>query len=137
MTAMHCTYAPQARRFVPPQLPLVQLCGCAAPPDCSAASRHAHSRRGWLRYTLGGLYLARYDDSPVGAFDEVGLGAFCAAYPPVSQAAAQAVALAGLVWNPPTSCAWAAKVYVSNDAARKHGVRVRSIDGRHWMSTMH
>jgi membrane protein insertase Oxa1/YidC/SpoIIIJ len=26
----------------------------------------------------------------------------------------QLVALAGLVWNPPTSCAWAARVYVSN-----------------------
>ncbi len=24
-----------------------------------------------LRYTLGGFYLARYSDSPVGAFDEV------------------------------------------------------------------
>jgi hypothetical protein len=24
------------------------------------------------RYTLGGFYLARYDDSPVGAFEEVG-----------------------------------------------------------------
>ena len=23
------------------------------------------------RYTLGGFYLARYDDSPVGAFEEV------------------------------------------------------------------
>lgn len=26
------------------------------------------------RYTLGGFYLARYDDSPAGEFDEVGLG---------------------------------------------------------------
>ena len=26
----------------------------------------------------------------------------------------QLVALAGLVWNAPTSCAWAARVYVSN-----------------------
>ena len=25
------------------------------------------------RYTLGGFYLARYSDSPVGAFEEVGL----------------------------------------------------------------
>ena len=25
-----------------------------------------------LSYTLGGFYLARYEDSPVGAFDEVG-----------------------------------------------------------------
>lgn len=47
------------------------------------------------RYTLGGFYLARYDDSPAGAFDEL-------------------VALAGLVWNAPTSCAWAARVFVNN-----------------------
>lgn len=56
---------------------------------------------GW---TLGGIYLARYSDSPVGAFDEL-------------------VVLAGLVWNPPTSCAWAQRVYVSNRAARNHGLR--------------
>ena len=36
----------------------------------------------------------------------------------------QIVALAGLVWNPPTSCAWAARVYVTNAAAWKHGVKV-------------
>ena len=36
------------------------------------------------------------------------------------------VALAGLVWNAPTSCAWAAKVYVNNAAARRHGVQVRA-----------
>ena len=29
--------------------------------------------------------------------------------------------MAGLVWNAPTSCAWAARVYVSNRAARNHG----------------
>eukprot|EP00892_Ulva_mutabilis_P011491 jgi/Ulvmu1/8714/UM047_0054.1 len=56
---------------------------------------------GW---TLGGVYLARYSDSPVGAFDEL-------------------VVLAGLVWNPPTSCAWAQRVYVNNRAARNHGLR--------------
>jgi hypothetical protein len=49
------------------------------------------------------VYLARYSDSPVGAFDEL-------------------VVLAGLVWNPPTSCAWAQRVYVSNKAARNHGL---------------
>ncbi|PNH03494.1 hypothetical protein TSOC_010447, partial [Tetrabaena socialis] len=54
-------------------------------------------------HTLGGFYLARYTDSPVGAFDEL-------------------VALAGLVWNAPTSCAWAARVYVNNREARDHGV---------------
>ncbi|DBA85144.1 TPA: hypothetical protein ACH3X2_005862 [Trebouxia sp. C0005] len=55
-----------------------------------------------LRYTLGGFYLARYSDSPVGAFDEL-------------------VVISGLVWNFPTSCAWAARVYVNNSAARNHG----------------
>jgi len=71
----------EARRFIPPELPLVELCG----------------------YTLGGLYLARYDSSPAGAFDEL-------------------VALAGLVWNAPTSCAWAARVYVNSESARRHGL---------------
>ena len=34
---------------------------------------HAHYGPFLLsRYTLGGLYLARYDDSPAGKFDEVG-----------------------------------------------------------------
>jgi hypothetical protein len=70
----------EARKFVPPQFSLVELFG----------------------HTLGGFYLARYDDSPVGAFDEL-------------------VLLSGLVWNAPTSCAWASRVYVSNRAARDHG----------------
>ena len=78
------------------------------------------------RYTLGGFYLARYADSPVGQFDEVCQantacndicihGAWCndnSILP--SMQCAQLVALAGLVWNAPTSCAWAARVYVSN-----------------------
>lgn len=55
---------------------------------------------GW---TLGGFYLARYTDSPVGSFDEL-------------------VALGGLVWDFPTSCAWAARVYVNNKEARDHGI---------------
>ena len=55
-------------------------------------------------YTLGGFYLARYDDSPCGAFDEL-------------------VALAGIAWEPPVSAAWAAKVLVSNAEARSHGRR--------------
>jgi|APGre2960657404_1045060.scaffolds.fasta_scaffold48048_1 hypothetical protein len=70
----------EARKFVPPGFSLVELFG----------------------HTLGGFYLARYDDSPVGAFDEL-------------------VLLSGLVWNAPTSCAWASRVYVSNRAARDHG----------------
>ncbi|GAB2248120.1 hypothetical protein Droror1_Dr00008002 [Drosera rotundifolia] len=53
-------------------------------------------------YTLGGFFLAKYNDSPVGAFDEL-------------------VVIAGLVWNPPTSCAWAAKVLVNNLDAWSHG----------------
>ena len=64
---------PQAKKYVPPELPLVNFFG----------------------WTLGGFYLARYSDSPVGAFDEM-------------------VAMAGLAWNFPSSCAWAARVYVNN-----------------------
>ncbi|XP_028951247.1 protein NEOXANTHIN-DEFICIENT 1-like isoform X2 [Malus domestica] len=33
----------------------------------------------------------------------------------------QLVVIAGLVWSPPTSCAWAAKVLVNSDEACKHG----------------
>ena len=29
--------------------------------------------------------------------------------------------MAGLAWNPPTSCAWAARVYVNHPEARNHG----------------
>lgn len=74
-------------------------------------------------YTLGGFYLARYDDSPVGQFDEVraAAGAAWLATNPLPGcpdalpcAPPQLVALAGLVWNAPTSCAWAARVYVDN-----------------------
>ena len=71
-----------ARKHVPDDLKLVEAFG----------------------YTLGGVYLARYDDSPAGTFDEL-------------------VALGGLVWNPPTSCAWAAKVFVNDHTARAHGVK--------------
>lgn len=63
---------------------------------------------GW---TLGGFYLARYSHSPVGAFDEL-------------------VALAGLAWNFPTSCAWAARVYVNNVSARNHGLTVVGLPSR-------
>lgn len=34
----------------------------------------------------------------------------------------QLVVMAGLAWNPPTSCAWAARVYVNNKEARNHGL---------------
>lgn len=63
---------------------------------------------GW---TLGGVYLARYSDSPVGAFDEL-------------------VVLAGLVWNAPTSCAWAQRVYVNSHAARDHGIKSVGLPSR-------
>ncbi|KAK6930749.1 hypothetical protein RJ641_002542 [Dillenia turbinata] len=53
-------------------------------------------------YTLGGFFLASYDDSPVGTFDEL-------------------VVIAGIVWNPPTSCAWATRVLVNSDEACVHG----------------
>eukprot|EP00238_Polyblepharides_amylifera_P005577 CAMPEP_0196584008 /NCGR_PEP_ID=MMETSP1081-20130531/45441_1 /TAXON_ID=36882 /ORGANISM="Pyramimonas amylifera, Strain CCMP720" /LENGTH=270 /DNA_ID=CAMNT_0041905075 /DNA_START=1 /DNA_END=813 /DNA_ORIENTATION=+ len=72
----------EARKYVPEQLKLVECFG----------------------YTLGGLYLARYDKSPVGPFDEM-------------------VVLAGLVWNAPTSCAWASHVFVNNKEARDHGLK--------------
>ncbi|KAJ7010155.1 protein NEOXANTHIN-DEFICIENT 1-like isoform X1 [Populus alba x Populus x berolinensis] len=53
-------------------------------------------------YTLGGFFLASYEDSPAGVFDEL-------------------VVIAGIVWNPPTSCAWAARVLVSSGDACDHG----------------
>ncbi|WPT11353.1 Protein NEOXANTHIN-DEFICIENT 1 [Picochlorum sp. SENEW3] len=65
----------------------------------------------FLGYTLGGFYLARYSDSPTGTFDEL-------------------VALAGLAWNFPTSCAWAARVYVNNAEARNHGIGVVGLPSR-------
>ncbi|KAK1365584.1 protein NEOXANTHIN-DEFICIENT 1 [Heracleum sosnowskyi] len=53
-------------------------------------------------YTLGGFFLANYSDSPAGTFDEL-------------------VVIGGIVWNPPTSCAWATRVLVSSDEACIHG----------------
>jgi hypothetical protein len=46
---LHLVKAEVARHFIPPELKLVQAFG----------------------YTLGGLYLAHYDSSPAGIFDEV------------------------------------------------------------------
>ncbi|KAF0930991.1 hypothetical protein E2562_038555 [Oryza meyeriana var. granulata] len=48
------------------------------------------------------MFLARYDDSPAGKFDEL-------------------VVIAGIMWNPPTSCAWAARVLVNSAEACRHG----------------
>ncbi|XP_056687008.1 protein NEOXANTHIN-DEFICIENT 1 isoform X3 [Spinacia oleracea] len=55
-------------------------------------------------YTLGGFFLANYDHTPAGVFDEL-------------------VVIAGIVWNPPTSCAWASKVLVNSNEACIHGRR--------------
>ncbi|MCO5547789.1 hypothetical protein L7F22_001241 [Adiantum nelumboides] len=77
---LHLVKAEVAKRFIPSDLQIVQAFG----------------------YTLGGLYLAQYDSSPAGTFDEL-------------------VIIAGTVWNPPTSCAWAARVFVNNIDACYHG----------------
>ncbi|KAL6957490.1 Protein NEOXANTHIN-DEFICIENT 1, variant 2 [Sarracenia purpurea var. burkii] len=77
---LHLVKAETARAFVPKELKLVEAFG----------------------YTLGGFFLASYDDSPAGIFDEL-------------------VVIAGIVWNPPTSCAWAARVLVNSDEACVHG----------------
>ncbi|XP_009767405.1 protein NEOXANTHIN-DEFICIENT 1 [Nicotiana sylvestris] len=80
---LHLVKAETARAFVPKDCRLVEAFG----------------------YTLGGFFLASYDDSPAGFFDEL-------------------VVIAGLVWNPPTSCAWAARVLVDSDEACLHGRKV-------------
>lgn len=77
---LHLVKAQTARTFIPKEFRLVEAFG----------------------YTLGGFFLAHYDDSPAGIFDEL-------------------VVIAGIVWNPPTSCAWAARVLVSSHEACNHG----------------
>ncbi|OMO88794.1 hypothetical protein CCACVL1_08200 [Corchorus capsularis] len=77
---LHLVKAETARSFIPKELRLVEAFG----------------------YTLGGFFLAKYDDSPAGVFDEL-------------------VVIAGIVWNPPTSCAWAARVLVNSEEACHHG----------------
>ncbi|KAL0385281.1 UNVERIFIED_CONTAM: protein NEOXANTHIN-DEFICIENT 1 [Sesamum radiatum] len=61
---LHLVKAETARAFIPKEFKLVEAFG----------------------YTLGGFFLANYEDSPAGNFDEL-------------------VVIAGIVWNPPTSCA--------------------------------
>lgn len=78
-----------AKAHVPNDLPLVNFFG----------------------WTLGGLYAARYDESPCGKLDEI-------------------VVLGGLCWNPPTSCAWATRVYVDSKDAREHGIRTCGLPSR-------
>lgn len=82
---IHLVKASTARAFIPKELRLVEAFG----------------------YTLGGFFLASYDDSPAGVFDEL-------------------VMIAGIVWNPPTSCAWAARVLVNSNEACHHGRKVGS-----------
>ncbi|CAF1972096.1 unnamed protein product, partial [Brassica napus] len=77
---IHLVKASTARAFIPKEFRLVEAFG----------------------YTLGGFFLASYDDSPAGVFDEL-------------------VMIAGIVWNPPTSCAWAARVLVNSNEACHHG----------------
>ncbi|XP_043701158.1 protein NEOXANTHIN-DEFICIENT 1 isoform X2 [Telopea speciosissima] len=77
---LHLVKAETARAFIPKEFRLVEAFG----------------------YTLGGFFLAHYDDSPAGIFDEL-------------------VVIAGIVWNPPTSCAWAARVLVNSHEACFHG----------------
>ncbi|KAJ4711496.1 Protein NEOXANTHIN-DEFICIENT 1 [Melia azedarach] len=77
---LHLVKAETARAFIPKEFKLVEAFG----------------------YTLGGFFLASYEDSPAGVFDEL-------------------VVIAGIVWNPPTSCAWAARVLVNSDDACDHG----------------
>lgn len=86
---LHLVKADVARRVIPPELKVVQAFG----------------------YTLGGFYLAKYDSSPAGVFDEL-------------------VVLAGIVWNPPTSCAWAARVIVNSEEARDHGIEEVGLPSR-------
>ncbi|XP_050375320.1 protein NEOXANTHIN-DEFICIENT 1 isoform X2 [Argentina anserina] len=77
---LHLVKAATVRACIPKELRLVEAFG----------------------YTLGGFFLANYDDSPAGVFDEL-------------------VVIAGLVWSPPTSCAWASKVLVNSNEACDHG----------------
>ncbi|KAL1550501.1 Protein NEOXANTHIN-DEFICIENT 1 [Salvia divinorum] len=77
---LHLVKAETARAFIPKEFRLVEAFG----------------------YTLGGFFLANYEESPAGIFDEL-------------------VVIAGIVWNPPTSCAWAARVLVNSDKACAHG----------------
>ncbi|KAK8958728.1 hypothetical protein KSP40_PGU022726 [Platanthera guangdongensis] len=80
---LHLVKAEVARAFIPKDFKLVEAFG----------------------YTLGGFFLARYEDNPVSKFDEL-------------------VVIAGIVWSPPTSCAWAARVLVHNEEACRHGRKV-------------
>ena len=70
-------------------------------------------------YTLGGFFLARYDESPSTSPGTTGRGAEDG--DDDGGGFHELVMMAGLVWNPPTSCAWAAKVFVDSPDAMAHG----------------
>ncbi|KAI3472898.1 hypothetical protein Pfo_030877 [Paulownia fortunei] len=80
MYQIHLVKADAVRPFIPKEFRIVETLG----------------------YTVGGFFLANYEDSPFGAFDEL-------------------VVIAGIVRNDRSSCAWAAKVLVNSDEARDHG----------------
>uniref|UniRef100_A0A0E0EZJ3 Uncharacterized protein n=1 Tax=Oryza meridionalis TaxID=40149 RepID=A0A0E0EZJ3_9ORYZ len=79
---LHLVKAATARAFVPRELRLVEAFG----------------------YTLGGMFLARYDDSPAGKFDEVS-SRLAFSFSGDLFLSHSLVVIAGIVWNPPTSCA--------------------------------
>ncbi|KAF5199343.1 Neoxanthin-deficient [Thalictrum thalictroides] len=87
---LHLVKAATARTFIPKEFRLVEAFG----------------------YTLGGFFLAQYEDSPFGMFDEL-------------------VVIAGIVWNPPTSCAWAARVLVNSHGACLHGRKDVGLPSHH------
>lgn len=70
-------------------------------------------------YTLGGFFLARYDESPSTSPGTTGRGEGDGGED--HGGFHELVMMAGLVWNPPTSCAWAAKVFVDSPEAMAHG----------------
>ncbi|XP_065023146.1 protein NEOXANTHIN-DEFICIENT 1 isoform X2 [Musa acuminata AAA Group] len=88
---LHLVKADIARALIPKELKLVEAFGY-----------HLICVTYVTRYTLGGLFLAHYEDSPAGEFNEL-------------------VVIPGIVWNPPTSCAWASRVLVNSHEACRHG----------------
>ncbi|XP_039035559.1 protein NEOXANTHIN-DEFICIENT 1-like isoform X2 [Hibiscus syriacus] len=110
---LHLVKAETARAFIPKELRLVEafgysyfylvtLWGFIMGVYCVFFSPPINQQHAQCRYTLGGFFLANYDHSPAGVFDEL-------------------VVIAGIVWNPPTSCAWAARVLVNSEEACHHG----------------
>jgi hypothetical protein len=139
----------QARKYIPDSLKIVNFLGCAIlllyqvvdvfMGGCMLLLTVFTRLSLSCRYTLGGFYLARYTDSPVGAFDEVGAAAVChcchqqrccmsRSHCDACFVWKQLVAVAGLVWNFPGSCAWAARVYVNDKCVACVRICVGSLD---------